>query len=157
VLVHYRKVGGETRLRDSLSIGIGGHVNDNDYVEWDSTLDTLNAMFAGAYREFNEEVLLPDDAKRVAVITGIINDDSTEVGSVHLGILFRLDVGACGTIIGHENDMEMIQQSVLSGDGADPEMVSRLETWSRLASREIAVPFSLSENLAVNPLLTIIV
>jgi predicted NUDIX family phosphoesterase len=88
-VLHYvrGKKAGEQRLAAKGSIGIGGHMNDSDesLFAWDE-----NAYRAGVEREVNEEIKIesPFEDKIVA----LLNDDTTEVGSVHLGIVhvFRL-------------------------------------------------------------------
>jgi predicted NUDIX family phosphoesterase len=88
-VLHYvrGKKAGEQRLVAKGSIGIGGHMNDTDesLFAWDE-----NAYRAGVEREVNEEIRIevPFEDRIVA----LLNDDTTEVGSVHLGIVhvFRL-------------------------------------------------------------------
>ena len=89
-VLHYvrGKKAGEQRLVAKGSIGIGGHMNDEDesLFAWDE-----QAYRAGVEREVNEEVQIetPFEDRIVA----LLNDDSTEVGSVHLGVvhIFRLE------------------------------------------------------------------
>ncbi len=87
-ILHYvrGKKAGEQRLVAKGSIGIGGHINDND----DPTLFTNDSQaFQDAVkREVCEELAIQDefDAKPV----GLINDDSTEVGRVHFGVVHVL-------------------------------------------------------------------
>ena len=88
-VLHYvrGKKAGEQRLAAKGSIGIGGHLNDTDesLFAWDE-----NAYRAGVEREVNEEIKIesPFEDRIVA----LLNDDTTEVGRVHLGIVhvFRL-------------------------------------------------------------------
>jgi predicted NUDIX family phosphoesterase len=88
-VLHYvrGKKAGEQRLVAKGSIGIGGHMNDTDesLFAWDE-----HAYRAGVEREVNEEIKIdsPFDDRIVA----LLNDDTTEVGRVHLGIVhvFRL-------------------------------------------------------------------
>jgi len=87
-ILHYvrGKKAGEQRLVAKGSIGIGGHINDND----DPTLFTnySQAFQDAVKREVCEELAIQDefDAKPV----GLINDDSTEVGRVHFGVVHVL-------------------------------------------------------------------
>ena len=76
---------GESRLHQKRSIGIGGHIAAEDKGQHSS-----NIYREGMLRELHEEVVLQTAFSEQCV--GIINDDSTEVGSVHLGIVHRLDV-----------------------------------------------------------------
>jgi predicted NUDIX family phosphoesterase len=83
-ILHYvrGKKAGEQRLVSKGSIGIGGHMNDTDesLFAWDEA-----AYRAGVEREVNEEIRIesPFEDRIVA----LLNDDATEVGRVHLGIV----------------------------------------------------------------------
>ncbi|HEY2680462.1 MAG TPA: hypothetical protein VGI59_04000 [Candidatus Udaeobacter sp.] len=76
------KKAGEKRLVAKGSIGIGGHMNDTD-----ESLFAMNeqAYRAGVEREVNEEIRI--DAPFEDRIVALLNDDTTEVGRVHLGIV----------------------------------------------------------------------
>ena len=83
-VLHYvrGKKAGEQRLVAKGSIGIGGHMNEKD--------ESLFAMDEEAYRtgverEVNEEITIA--ASFEDRIVALLNDDSTEVGRVHLGIV----------------------------------------------------------------------
>src|SRR6188768_2318839 len=88
-VLHYvrGKKAGEQRLVSKGSIGIGGHMNDTDesLFAWDE-----QAYRAGVEREVNEEIKI--DSPFEDRIVALLNDDTTEVGQVHLGIVhvFRL-------------------------------------------------------------------
>jgi predicted NUDIX family phosphoesterase len=69
----------ETRLQALRSIGVGGHISRHDEALFDSSY--REAMF----REVTEEVLLETSYEEHCL--GLINDDSTPVGQVHLGIV----------------------------------------------------------------------
>jgi predicted NUDIX family phosphoesterase len=87
-ILRYRrgKGGQETRLHGLFSVGVGGHISEED-----------NGLFAGSQlgyhdamrRELMEEVAI--DAARDAAVA-VINDDSTDVGYVHLGIVHIVQV-----------------------------------------------------------------
>jgi predicted NUDIX family phosphoesterase len=89
-VLHYvrGKKAGEQRLVAKGSIGIGGHMNDTD--ESFFALDE-DAYRVGVEREVNEEIKI--QTPFTDRIVGLLNDDSNEVGRVHLGIVhaFRLD------------------------------------------------------------------
>jgi predicted NUDIX family phosphoesterase len=78
---HYTrgKRGSEARLRALRSIGVGGHINPVDNTLFDAPYH--EAML----REVAEEVIL--DTSYEERCLGLINDDSTPVGAVHLGIV----------------------------------------------------------------------
>lgn len=86
-ILHYvrGKKAGEQRLVAKGSIGIGGHINDGDHTLF---AFGLQAFQDAVQREVCEELAIQDefDAKPV----GLINDDSTEVGRVHFGIVHLL-------------------------------------------------------------------
>jgi predicted NUDIX family phosphoesterase len=88
-VLHYvrGKKAGEQRLVAKGSIGIGGHMNETD--ESLFALDE-DAYRAGVEREVNEEIKI--DTPFEDRIVALLNDDSTEVGRVHLGIvhIFKL-------------------------------------------------------------------
>lgn len=89
-VLHYvrGKKAGEQRLVSKGSIGIGGHMNDEDQDLF--TFDRA-AYDAAVQREVGEELRL--GAKYTNRIAAILNDDSTEVGRVHLGVVhvFQLE------------------------------------------------------------------
>ena len=70
----------ESRLQNKYSLGIGGHIREEDLVS--------GSLFEWARREFNEEVEYNDDFSIEPL--GILNDDSNAVGAVHVGFVFLL-------------------------------------------------------------------
>jgi predicted NUDIX family phosphoesterase len=89
-ILHYvrGKKAGEQRLVAKGSLGIGGHINNED-----ETLFGLNSFGMEAFqdavkREVCEELSIQGEFNAVPV--GLINDDSTEVGSVHFGVIHVL-------------------------------------------------------------------
>jgi predicted NUDIX family phosphoesterase len=123
--LHYvrGKSGGESRLHAKGSIGIGGHINDGD---------TQAANFdAAAYnraveRELNEELIIPAGYRQRAV--ALINDDSTEVGRVHLGVVHIID--AASTQIASREDA--IRDIEFFGAAELEARRDGLEVWSQI-------------------------
>ena len=124
VLYYVRgKKAGEQRLVAKGSIGIGGHMNDSDesLFAWDE-----EAYRAGVEREVNEEIRIEttfDDR-----IVALLNDDSTEVGRVHLGVVhvFKLDEPKVEKREAMITNLEFLSRE---------ELLKRrdtLETWSQL-------------------------
>jgi predicted NUDIX family phosphoesterase len=76
---------GEARLIGNRSIGIGGHINpiDNEIPLFDTDLRRM--YNAAVDREVAEEVSV--ETTHTDKIAALLNDDSNEVGSVHLGIV----------------------------------------------------------------------
>ena len=129
VLYYVRgKKAGEQRLVAKGSIGIGGHLNDRDesLFAWDE-----NAYRAGVEREVNEEIRIGttfDDR-----IVALLNDDDTEVGRVHLGVVhvFKLAQAKVDKREAMITNLEFLTQD---------QLLSRrdsLETWSQLCVDEL--------------------
>jgi predicted NUDIX family phosphoesterase len=84
-VLHYTRAGGgEKRLHAKRSIGIGGHISSSDGGV------TAEAYRAGMLRELAEEVALEGGYQERCI--GLINDDRTPVGQVHLGIVHLLEL-----------------------------------------------------------------
>ncbi len=78
---------GEARLRAKRSVGVGGHISLEDAEAVEHSGDVYRE---GLERELAEEVAIDTPYTERAV--GIINDDETEVGKVHLGVVHLLEV-----------------------------------------------------------------
>jgi predicted NUDIX family phosphoesterase len=76
---------GEGRLHSKRSVGIGGHISAEDHRD-----DKLATYAEGMRRELDEEVLINTQYTERCV--GLINDDETPVGRVHLGVVHLCDV-----------------------------------------------------------------
>jgi predicted NUDIX family phosphoesterase len=124
-VLHYvrGKKAGEQRLVAKGSIGIGGHMNETD-----ESLFAMDeeAYRAGVEREVNEEINI--DTSFEDRIVALLNDDSTEVGRVHLGIvhIFKLK----------EPNVQK-REAMITGLSflAKEELMARrdsLETWSQI-------------------------
>jgi predicted NUDIX family phosphoesterase len=77
---------GEGRLHSKRSVGIGGHISLCDT----ETGESSHPYEEGMRRELEEEVAI--DSPYSARCVGLINDDQTEVGRVHLGVVHLFDV-----------------------------------------------------------------
>jgi predicted NUDIX family phosphoesterase len=90
-ILHYvrGKKAGEQRLVAKGSIGIGGHMNQEDELLFNYAIDEA-AYRTGVEREVSEEIKIETNFEDR--IVALLNDDTTEVGRVHLGIVhvFRL-------------------------------------------------------------------
>ncbi len=115
--------GGEKRLAAKGSIGIGGHINDTDQAAASLDKDTYTT---GVEREINEELNLAGNHRQE--ILGLINDDSNEVGRVHLGVvhLFTLE---SDEVSAAEDNITGLRFLTLGELAAERE---RLETWSQI-------------------------
>jgi predicted NUDIX family phosphoesterase len=114
------KMQGEGRLHSLRSIGVGGHISSTDQSLRGSIY--LDAM----HREIEEEVYLETTYRDTCV--GLLNDDQTEVGKVHLGIVHIFDLDAPKVRPREESMLE-------SGFASSDELVraaDEFETWSQL-------------------------
>jgi len=115
-LMRRTRAGGDARLHDLFSIGIGGHLNPGD-----------GDLAGGLRREWREEIAAEFEPEFRLI--GMLNDDTTDVGSVHLGAVYVADAGGRPVAI-RETDK-------LSGAFAEPaevaRVVDRMESWSALA------------------------
>jgi len=113
---------GEARLHRLRSLGVGGHVSEDDALGAKS----LDAYEAAMRRELEEEVEIrsPGRARRV----GLINDDGTPVGRVHLGVvhLYELDRPELGP------REEGLAEARFLGVDAIQSLRDEFETWSQI-------------------------
>ena len=110
--------GGETRLHGRIALGLGGHINTDD--------DDRPGIFQrGLMRELEEEAEF--SAVGELIPRGVINDDTTEVGKVHLGFLFTLEVSDAAVKETEKLDGLWLSRSEL------PAYAERMEAWSEIA------------------------
>lgn len=122
------KSGGENRLHEKYSIGVGGHINDVDAV-YDNGLNVQMTIVNNIRRELKEEINLPlsMNAQPLAVLHDMVN----EVGRVHFGIVFIFDTN---------NEMVQAMEDCIEM----PEFFTveelknmNLENWSSLIVKEL--------------------
>ena len=94
LLTHRLRASSERRLRKQYSLGVGGHINPGDLGAGDPILDGLK-------REWEEEVVYQGTFE--ARLLGFLNEDSSPVSKVHLGVVFVVD-GDTPTITIRETD-----------------------------------------------------
>lgn len=119
---HYKRgnAQGEGRLHSKRSIGVGGHISSTDEGRESS------AYHEALWREIQEEVFLESSYTETCV--GLINDDQTEVGRVHLGIVHLFDLEAPKV---RPREKSMIE----TGFALPAELSSQrdqFETWSQI-------------------------
>ncbi len=116
-LMQRTAVATETRLRSKFSLGIGGHIREEDMQG--------TSIFEWAKREFIEEVDYNGELN--VEMLGILNDDSNEVGKVHLGLVMLLD---------GNSDQIKVKSELRSGQLLSllecSEYADNMENWSRL-------------------------
>ena len=115
---------GETRLVGCRSIGIGGHINPTDEMPLFDT-DFRKAYLTAVEREVAEEVAI--EGGHHDRVVALLNDDSTEVGKVHLGIVhhWRLDAPIV------QKREQMITQMTFMTPAELHDVRDSLETWSQ--------------------------
>jgi predicted NUDIX family phosphoesterase len=119
---HYKrgKLQGEGRLHSKRSIGIGGHISSDD-------ASAASCVYREAMRrEISEEVFLESGFTESCL--GLINDDETPVGQVHLGIVHLFDLEA--------PKVRPREESIIQTGFAHPAELARerdqFETWSQI-------------------------
>ena len=105
----------EARLHHKLSLGIGGHINPD-------TPELLD----GLRKELEEEVDVAGDYDLSFV--GVLNDDTTEVGRVHLGAVYMLD--------SHDGEVTVRETEKMTGRWVPRDELAQhreaMETWSQI-------------------------
>ncbi|MUG46973.1 hypothetical protein QNH46_01425 [Paenibacillus woosongensis] len=111
----------ETRLHNKISIGVGGHINPIE-------LESKNIIEAGLFRELDEEVYLDKDHIESVEIIGIINDDTNEVGKVHLGFVYH--------IILNKKECDIAEKDKMLGEWIHKEDIkdcyNEMESWTQI-------------------------
>ena len=123
--------GGEDRLHDSLSIGVGGHMNMlNDNCRWASNFKE------NLYRELHEELHISHGGTEAEWnVVGLINDDSDAndgVGKYHICILTILDLPEDAVVTVKETD-QLEGDWVRTQDLRKTPLFESLEAWSQMA------------------------
>ena len=114
-LMRRTKAGGDARLHDRWSIGVGGHLNPGD-----------GDVLGGLRREWAEELVadfVPDFTP-----VGLLNDDTTPVGAVHIGIVYVAD--AAGRPVEIRETDKLVGRFAATAEVAA--VRDSMETWSRL-------------------------
>lgn len=114
-LMRRTSAGGDARLHERWSIGVGGHLGPAD-----------PSVHEGLFREFAEE-LVADWCPDLRPL-GLLNDDRTPVGQVHLGIVFEADAAGRPVTVRETHKLSgrfVESDEVLAG-------YEHLETWSQL-------------------------
>jgi predicted NUDIX family phosphoesterase len=114
-LMRRTRAGADQRLHDRWSIGVGGHLNPGD-----------DGLLGGLRREWREELeaAFEPDFEPLA----LLNDDTTDVGAVHLGVVFVAD--AAGRSVAVREHDKLTGAFATAAEVAT--VAEDLETWSRL-------------------------
>jgi predicted NUDIX family phosphoesterase len=122
---------GEARLVGNRSIGIGGHINPADDMPLFNT-DFYETYLTAVEREVAEEVSV--ETSHTDRIVALLNDESNEVGSVHLGIVHHWVLDAPKV----SRKEQMITQMAFMRPAELHEVRDTLETWSGLCLSRLA-------------------
>ena len=129
--LHYTrgKSGGETRLHAQGSVGVGGHINPVD-----ERADPLGkaTYLAGVEREIDEELNITGGHQNR--IVGLLNDDSNDVGKVHLGVVHIFDLESEDVTSAEDALANLAFQS---SEDLTGKLHGSLETWSRFCIDEL--------------------
>jgi len=107
----------EKRLHNKISLGVGGHVNNED------SETPLEAFRKGMQREIDEEVQV--ELKEAPKFLGVIYDNTTSVGQVHLGMAYKVKIHFFG--INEKDKFDYTWKKV--GELAD--QIEEMENWSK--------------------------
>lgn len=125
-LTHRLRASSEKRLRKQYSLGVGGHINRSDVGDGDPVLDGLK-------REWNEEVVY--EGRFSARLLGLLNEDSSPVSKVHLGVVFLVD--------GDSPDIAIRETDKLAGELLTLDEMRMyylaMESWSQIVYDRLAV------------------
>jgi predicted NUDIX family phosphoesterase len=114
-LMRRTRAGGDARLHDRYTIGLGGHVNPAD-----------GGVLGGLRREWAEEVAADFEPDFEPI--GVLNDDDNAVGAVHLGLVYGAD--ARGRAVEIRETDKLAGSFVSLAEVGD--VAELLETWSAL-------------------------
>lgn len=113
----------EARLHHKRSLGIGGHINPD-----------TPTILGGLQKELDEEIGI--DAPYELEFVGILNDDSTDVGRVHLGAVYIAHVAAPAVTI--RETEKMTGSWTAASDLASSH--EAMESWSQVVYDELISP-----------------
>src|SRR5579859_1127456 len=144
-ILRYRrgKGGQETRLHGLYSVGVGGHISDEDHGLFSSGIGYEEGM----RRELMEEVAV-EQVNAPAV--GLINDDSTEVGYVHFGVVHIMHV-ADQSVAGRRSGI--VAPEFVPFDEALKDLAC-YESWSRFCLEHLDALLAKASNAAPLPTTT---
>jgi predicted NUDIX family phosphoesterase len=117
---------GEARLHSKRSVGIGGHIAADDGIS-----DSNTPYAEGMRRELEEEVIVDTPLEMRCV--GLINDDETPVGQVHLGVVHIADVERPAV---EPRESEIIEAGFRPVDALLADL-DRFESWSQICLRAL--------------------
>jgi predicted NUDIX family phosphoesterase len=132
-VLFYKRRGSENRLKNLYSVGIGGHINEEDRAR-----DLRETVYNGMIRELGEETGLQVSEDQLR-FCGLINEEVSKIGKTHLGLVYLLQGGIKKSDLNFNSELRVNAFVSISGflDNFTHEY------WSELALRLIeAVEFN---------------
>lgn len=144
-ILRYRrgKKGGEARLHGLYSVGIGGHISEEDHGLFSKSFGYEDGM----RRELAEEVKMDESGQVNETMVALINDDSTEVGYVHFGVVHILRVSN-ENVTRNESSISNPEFVPISEATAD---LSIYETWSSFCLAHLTTLLNKAADAGVAP------
>lgn len=115
-LMKRTRAGGDARLHDLYTIGVGGHMNPGD-----------GGILGGLAREWSEEMAA--DFVPAFEYVGLLNDDSVDVGVHHLGVIYLADAAGRSVAVRETDKLGGSFEAIT----VVRSVYDRMETWSQLA------------------------
>lgn len=116
-LMQRKESSSESRLASKFSLGIGGHLREEDLKG--------STIFEWAQREFHEEIDYKGNFEIIPL--GLLNDESNDVGKVHIGFVFLIKGNSDAIKIRSE-----LQNGQLLSLQECKAFYAGMETWSQL-------------------------
>ncbi len=120
ILAVKRKNPGELRLKDLLSIGIGGHINPVD--------QGTDVLFNAAMRELKEDTDFSGNL--VSQVVGFVSLTGTPVDRVHFGVVYRMEIDSEVKVTDEGLEGSFVPLKEL------PKMMDKFEGWSRVLAEK---------------------
>lgn len=130
--------GGESRLQDKYSIGIGGHINGIDVENYFASPTEDSPCSACLFRELFEELGTDElNCEAIMLSETPIYDDSEAVSSVHIGLLYTIILSEVPTI-NVEDALTSVEWVTIQDIAPGTDRFEKLEGWSKYAATLIA-------------------
>jgi predicted NUDIX family phosphoesterase len=131
----------ETRLHNKYSLGIGGHINDSDLAATQLDPENGDVVNFGMRRELEEEIHLAVEGS--CELVGVINDDSTEVAKVHMGLVYVLTVASPEFTIVEQDKYTAVWKTAAEVTEYYPDM----ESWAQIVYDHVVITPAAAERV----------